>query len=189
MIIADETANSAFIAADMLAQCEHDLDARAYFITTSEQLIADVQMKIDEYLNILDTKEIASKSIQESLVILVDNIEQAVEISNKKAPEHLEICYQNAESDINKYKNYGSLFIGNYSAEVFGDYCSGTNHVLPTNGVARYTGGLSVLDFVKVQTYQQILKGAAKNNLCEVSSALADLEGLMAHKLSADLRL
>jgi len=111
-----------------------------------------------------------------------------VEIANKKAPEHLEICYKDAEKDIDRYKNYGSLFIGNFSAEVLGDYCSGTNHILPTNGVSRYTGGLSVFDFIKIQNYQQISKEAAQNTLCKTASTLANTEGLMAHKLSADLR-
>ena len=188
MIIADETANPSFIAADMLAQCEHDPDARAYLVTTSEKFANDVIKKVEEFLITLETREIASKSISKSIIILVENIEQAIEISNRKAPEHLEICYENAEKDIDKYKNYGSLFIGDYSAEVFGDYCSGTNHILPTNGVARYTGGLSALDFVKIQTYQQISKNAAQNTLCTVASGLANIEGLMAHKLSADLR-
>jgi len=188
MIIADETANTSFIAADMLAQCEHDPDARAYLITTSEKFAHDVVGKVNEFLENLKTKKIASISISKSTIIIVENIQQAVEIANKKAPEHLEICYKNAEKDIDKYINYGSLFIGNYSAEVFGDYCSGTNHILPTNGVARYTGGLSALDFIKVQTYQQISKQAAQNSLCKVASTLANIEGLMAHKLSSDLR-
>lgn len=188
MVIADETANPSFVAADLLAQCEHDPDARAYLITTSEKFAQEVMKKVEEFLQTLATKDIAFKSISESIIILVENINQAIEIANKKAPEHLEICYQNADKDIDKYKNYGSLFIGNYSAEVFGDYCSGTNHVLPTNGVARYTGGLSVFDFVKIQTYQRISKEAAQNSLCETASALANIEGLIAHKLSADLR-
>jgi len=188
MVIADETANPSFVAADLLAQCEHDPDARAYLVITCEKFADEVTKKVDDFLKTLDTKEIASKSIQKSIIILVENINQAVEIANKKAPEHLEICYRNAEKDIEKYKNYGSLFIGDYSAEVFGDYCSGTNHILPTNGVARYTGGLSVFDFVKIQTYQQISKQAAQNILGETASNLANIEGLMAHKLSADLR-
>ncbi|OGH96186.1 MAG: histidinol dehydrogenase [Candidatus Melainabacteria bacterium GWA2_34_9] len=188
MIIADETAISSFIAVDMLAQCEHDPDARAYLITTSDKFAHDVIDKVNEFLENLETKEIASISISKSTIILVENIEQAVKIANEKAPEHLEICYKNAEKDTDKYINYGSLFIGNYSAEVFGDYCSGTNHILPTNGVARYTGGLSVLDFIKVQTYQQISKEAAQNSLCGIASNLANIEGLMAHKLSANLR-
>ncbi len=188
MIIADETSKADFIAADMLAQVEHDLDARAYLVTTSKILAGEVSQKVEDFLKKLDTSDIAEKSIAQSYIIIVDNIDQAVEISNKKAPEHLEICYENAAQDIDRYKNYGSLFIGNYSAEVFGDYCSGTNHVLPTNGVARYSGGLSVFDFVKIQTYQEISENAAKKNIAKIASGFAELEGLYAHKLSADLR-
>jgi len=188
MIIADETADPDFIAADMLAQVEHDVDARAYLVTTSEELAQQVVLKTEEFLKNLETADIAAKSIRESYVILVDNIDQAVEISDKKAPEHLEICYRNARQDIDRYNNYGSLFIGNYSAEVFGDYCSGTNHTLPTNGVAKYSGGLSVFDFVKIQTYQEISESAARGDLSKIASKFASVEGLFAHKLSADLR-
>lgn len=188
MIIADQTANPSFIAADLLAQCEHDTDARGFLVTTSEKLADETIKKVYEFLESLSTKEIATHSIAQSLVILVENIEQAIEIADRKAPEHLEICYQDAERDIEKYRNYGSLFVGNDSAEVFGDYCSGTNHVLPTNGVARYSGGLSVFDFVKIQTYQNITKESALKNIADMASTLANIEGLMAHKLSADLR-
>ncbi len=188
MIIADETANTEFIAADMLAQAEHDIDARAYLVTTSEKLAYDVILKIEEFLKTLKTAEIAVKSISQSCIILVDKIEQAVEIADRKAPEHLEICYKYAKQDINRYKNYGSLFVGNYSAEVFGDYCSGTNHILPTNGVSKYSGGLSVFDFVKIQTYQEVSKTAIENGLAQTASNLAFIEGLEAHKLSAELR-
>lgn len=187
MIIADETANSEFVSADMLAQCEHDLDARAFLITTSEEFAKKVEKSAQEQLETIATREIASQSFEKSFAIIVDSIEQAIEFSNKKAPEHLEICYKNSKKDINKYKNYGSLFIGNYSAEVYGDYCSGTNHVLPTNEVSKYSGGLSVFDFVKIQTYQIISK---KGN-CKISafaSKLADKEGLQAHKLAANIR-
>ena len=189
LIIADETANADFIAADMLAQAEHDVEASAYLITTSEILANQVAQKVEEFLKPLKTAKIAAQSIEKSSIILVDNIEQAIELSERKAPEHLEICYKDASKDIDKYKNYGSLFIGNFSAEVFGDYCSGTNHTLPTNGVAKYTGGLSVFDFVKIQTYQEISPEAAKCGLSQTASKLAETEGLYAHKLSADLRM
>lgn len=190
MIIADESSNVDFIAADMLAQAEHDLDAKAYLITTSEKIAQEVRNKIDEFLKILETKDIASKSISENAyIILVSDLNEAVDIANHAAPEHLEVCFNGAENRISEFKNYGSLFIGNYSAEVFGDYCSGTNHVLPTNGVARYTGGLSVFDFVKIQTYQCISKDAAQAFLCSTASMLANTEGLYAHKLSSDLRM
>lgn len=189
MIIADETANPRFVAADMLAQCEHDADARAYLVSTSEQLAQDVIQEISKFLTSLPTSAIAERAINESLIILVDNIEQAIEIADKKAPEHLELCYNQAKEDLGWYRNYGSLFIGNYSAEVLGDYCSGTNHVLPTNGVAKYSGGLSVFDFVKIQTYQEVSEAAARHGLASLASKLAATEGLLAHKLSADLRM
>lgn len=189
MIIADDTANPDFIAADMLAQAEHDLDAKAYLITTSKEIAEATLDKVNEFLETLQTSGIASKAINNnSFIILVESIAEAINIANSSAPEHLEICFKDADKFINKFVNYGSLFIGNYSAEVFGDYCSGTNHVLPTNGIARYTGGLSVFDFVKIQTYQQISKEAAQNKLCPVASKLAQIEGLYAHKMSSDLR-
>lgn len=188
MIVADDTANPDFIAADMLAQAEHDKDAQSYLVTTSSKLADDVIQKVNQYLSTLETSDIASVSIQNSYIVMTENLDEAIEIANKKAPEHLEICFEKAEEYIDKFRNYGSLFVGNYAAEVFGDYCSGTNHVLPTNGVARYTGGLSVFDFVKIQTYQIIEKSSAINNLCPVASKIAGIEGLFAHKLSADLR-
>ncbi len=187
MIIADETAVAEFVSADMLAQCEHDLDARAFLVTTSEDFAQKVKESAQKQLEKLSTKEIASKSFQKSYAIIVSSIEDAIELSNKKAPEHLEVCLKNTKRYIDKFKNYGSLFIGNYSAEVYGDYCSGTNHVLPTNEVSKYSGGLSVFDFIKIQTYQIISK---KGN-CKIStyaSKLAEKEGLQAHKLAADIR-
>lgn len=188
MIIADEHANPAFIAADMLAQCEHDKDAQAYLLTSCDKMIEAVQNSIDKLLETLETKEIAKVALKNSFIIKVDSIENAIEIANKKAPEHLEICFKNAFENKDKFINYGSLFIGDYSAEVFGDYASGTNHVLPTNGVARYSGGLSVFDFIKILTYQKISKEAIVKGLGSCTSTLAGAEGLMAHKMSADLR-
>ena len=170
----------------MLAQCEHDLDARAYLVTNSTELVEKVKKNIKKFLPNLKTAEIAAKSIEKSIAIIVKDIKDSIEIANKKAPEHLEICFAQAEEWMPKFTNYGSLFIGNYSAEVLGDYCSGTNHVLPTNGIARYSGGLSVFDFIKIQTFQEVPKDS---NLFAVASKIAETEGLMAHKLSADLRI
>lgn len=187
VIIADETANPEFVAADMLAQCEHDLDARAFLICTDENFARQVEIFARKQLELLSTKEIASKSFEKSFAVIVKNINEAIALANKKAPEHLEICYKNAKNDIDKYKNYGSLFVGNYSAEVYGDYCSGTNHVLPTNEVSKYSGGLSVFDFVKVQTYQIISKNGNRI-ISDCTSKLAEKEGLSAHKLAADIR-
>lgn len=187
MIIADETANPEFVSADMLAQCEHDTDARAFLICTSVNFANKVKECAQKQLEMLSTREIAAQSFEKSFAIIVNSIEQAIELANKKAPEHLEICFKRAQKAIDKFTNYGSLFIGNYSAEVYGDYCSGTNHVLPTNEVSKYSGGLSVFDFIKIQTYQIISK---KGN-CKISnfaSQLAQKEGLQAHKLAADIR-
>ncbi len=126
-------------------------------------------------------------SLENRRIILVDSLVAAIELSNKIAPEHLELQVKNPKQLMEKLRNYGSLFIGKYSAEVFGDYCSGTNHILPTNRAARYTGGLSVKDFIKVLTYQKIgQKGAG--NLAETASKLAEIEGLEAHKKSAEVR-
>lgn len=187
MIIADESANPEFVSADMLAQCEHDIDARAFLICTSEDFAKKVKISAQKQLEELTTKEIALKSFEKSFAIIVKSLDEAIELSNKKAPEHLELCFKNAKKYTEKFKNYGSLFIGNYSAEVYGDYCSGTNHVLPTNEVSKYSGGLSVLDFVKIQTYQIISK---KGNciISDFASELAEKEGLKAHKLAADIR-
>lgn len=187
MVIADESANPEFVAADLLAQCEHDLDARAYLITTSANFAQSVKACAKKQLEIIQTKEIALKSFEKSFAIVTKSIKEAIDLSNKKAPEHLEICYKNSQRDIDKFTNYGSLFVGNYSAEVYGDYCSGTNHVLPTNEVSKYSGGLSVFDFVKIQTYQIISMGGNKI-ISPVASKLAEKEGLSAHKLAADVR-
>ncbi len=188
LIIADESAKAEFAAADMLAQCEHDKEARAFLLCKSIDFIKAVDEKAKEYLEKLPTKDIAKVSYEKSIAIVVNSLEQAIELSNKKAPEHLELCLGNAASYIDKFTNYGSLFIGNYSAEVFGDYVSGTNHTLPTNQVAKYSGGLSVFDYIKIQTYQII----SKTSLIETAknaSRLAEKEGLFAHKLAADVRV
>ncbi len=187
MIIADETANPEFVSADMLAQCEHDLDARAFLICTSKEFAQKVDDFAKMQLKELHTREIAQKAFEKSFAIIVPSLEKAIRISDKKAPEHLELCFKNSEKFVKKFKNYGSLFIGNYSAEVFGDYCSGTNHVLPTNEVSKYSGGLSVFDYVKVQTYQTISKKGC-NKIAKATSTLAKNEGLAAHKLASDVR-
>jgi histidinol dehydrogenase len=187
LIIADNNANPDFIAADMLAQCEHDKDARAFLICFSKEFAQKVQQKALEYLEELKTKEIAKISFEKSFAVVVNSLDEAIELSNKKAPEHLELCLENAENLINNFNNYGSLFIGNYSAEVFGDYVSGTNHTLPTNQVAKYSGGLSVFDYIKIQTYQ-IIRENSLQETAQNASNLAEQEGLFAHKLAADVR-
>jgi histidinol dehydrogenase len=188
MIIADESASVPYIAADLLSQAEHDTDASSILVTYSHKFAETVIAEVYRQLELLPTKDIARQALDNSFVIIVNSLDQAVLIANKKAPEHLQLCFDKAEKLMGAFINYGSLFVGNYSAEVFGDYCSGTNHTLPTNGVARYSGGLSVFDFVKIQTYQIISEEAAKQQLISVASHLADVEGLMAHKNAARLR-
>ena len=115
-----------------------------------KKAVDDVKKSLKNQLEILKTSDIAKKALENSYIIFVDNLEQAVEIANKKAPEHLEIMTKENEKLKSRLTCYGSLFVGDYSAEVLGDYCSGTNHILPTNKVARYNGGLSVFDFIKI---------------------------------------
>ena len=188
MIIADKTANHKFVAADFLAQCEHDADASGILITNDKTLAEKVKEQTEEFLKTLKTSEIAKKALEHSYIIIVNNLNQAVEIANKKAPEHLELMTENNEELKNKLTCYGSLFLGNYSAEAIGDYCSGTNHILPTNQVARYSAGLSVFDFIKILTYQEAISGKS-TGVTQTASMLANTEGLMAHKLACDVRL
>lgn len=185
MVVADNSANPEFVAADLLAQCEHDKDARAYLLCFD----MDFAVKVDEcarkFLETLQTADIARVSYEKSTAYVVKDLQEAVEIANKKAPEHLELCLNGVENSVDLFRNYGSLFIGNYSAEVFGDYVSGTNHTLPTGRAARYTGGLSVFDYVKIQTFQKIEN---VEKFAKYASILAEQEGLFAHKLASDVR-
>ncbi|MDP7244845.1 MAG: histidinol dehydrogenase [Flavobacteriales bacterium] len=188
LIIADETGNPEFIAADLLAQAEHDPNARVDLITTSKELARRVNEQIKIQLAKLKTKEVAELALKNGRIVIAGGLDTAVNIANRRAPEHLEIQVKNPERIIRKLCNYGSLFIGENTAEVFGDYCSGTNHVLPTNGAARYTGGLSVKDFVKFVTFQKFT-GKIPKAMIQVASGLAEIEGLDAHKNAADIRL
>nr|WP_308691541.1 histidinol dehydrogenase [uncultured Terrisporobacter sp.] len=189
LIIADESANPSYIAADVLAQCEHDYNARGILITTDKTLAKEVNKKVNEILVDLPTKDIASLSWNNNgEIILVDNLQEAVKLSNKYAPEHLELNVKYTDEIIDKLTNYGSLFIGQYSAEVFGDYVSGTNHTLPTLRASRYTGGVWVGTFIKTCTTQRLSKGAV-DLLAPVAYDLAMDEGLYAHANAAKVRM
>ncbi len=188
MIIADKTANFKFVAIDLLAQLEHDINAKAFLMTNSKILIKNVQNEIKNLMLELSTRDIIKKSISNFKIKFVKDIDKAIGFANKIAPEHLELLVKNPENYLNKLTNYGSLFLGEFSAEAFGDYCSGTNHVLPTNGGARFTSGLSVKDFVKLQTYQSIGRKQVKK-LTKSAIKLAQIEGLEAHKTSVKMRL
>lgn len=187
LIVADDNQNPELVSADILAQCEHDRDARGYLICFSKDFAQKVANCAQKQLQTLKTGNIAQISFEKSTAVIVNDIEEAVKISNLRAPEHLELMFDGAWEKSKDFTNYGSLFIGSCCAEVFGDYCSGTNHVLPTNSAARYTGGLSVFDFVKIQTYQMLSKEYSKE-LSILASQMAQQEGLMGHKLASDLR-
>jgi histidinol dehydrogenase len=188
LIIADETADPEIIAADLLAQAEHDPEARAILVTTSNDLAARVSEETDRLLNEIDTGETARLSWEARGEILVaESLQEAVEYSNKMAPEHLEINTKDPESLVADLRNYGSLFLGSGSAEVLGDYVAGTNHTLPTMGAARYTGGLWVGTFLKTCTWQKIDPEGVEV-LAPAAEIMAKNEGLSAHALAARLR-
>jgi len=186
LILADKSGNPKLIAADMLAQAEHDINAKANLITTSKEIADKVKIELKKQLGTLETKRIAEQSIRQSKILVVKNIQEAIDLANKFAPEHLELQIEKPAKIIPKLTNYGSLFVGQLSAESLGDYCLGPNHTLPTNGAAKYTGGLSVKDFVKVVTIQEVTKTNKK--ICKVAAKLAEVEGLAGHKKSAELR-
>ena len=184
--IVAQTGNPKWIAADMLAQCEHDVNASALLLTCSNELALAVQLEVAQQLESLSTRKIAEQSIKNnSAVIICPTIDQAFEFINTLAPEHLSIEEQEW---LNKVQNAGSIFIGAYSTEAAGDYASGPNHVLPTSGVAAVRGGLSATDFVKVISVQQLSPQALKN-LAPSVTTLARAEGLEAHARSIEVRL
>ncbi len=185
LIIAAD-ADPRYLAADMLAQAEHDTDASAILLTTSRRLADHVSKELEKQLATLTTAAVARKAIDKnSAIILVDSLDRAVEISNRFAPEHLAI---HDEELIPKIRHAGSVFVGAFSPEAAGDYASGPNHVLPTNGVARLRGGLSAADYVKVISVQQ-LDAKALRKIAPAVTTLARAEGLEAHARSVEVRL
>jgi histidinol dehydrogenase len=185
LIIADK-GNPKWIAADMLAQAEHDTDAAAILLTTSTKLAEQVAAEVDRQLATLPTADVARVAIQRnSAILLVDTLEEACELSNRFAPEHLSIP---SDKLLKHLKHAGGIFIGGYSPEAAGDYASGPNHVLPTSGAARLRGGLSAADYVKVITTQQ-LSAEALARLAPAITTLARAEGLEAHARSVEERL
>lgn len=189
LIIADETSTPSILAADILGQSEHDFLAKGILITTSREIGEATVKQVEEQLKTLDTKEIAGKSWGDfGEVILCESLEEAIEISNQYAPEHLELAISEPEKIMEKLTNYGSLFIGENTAEVFGDYASGTNHTLPTLRAARYTGGVYVGTFLKTCTHQSMTREASKS-IAPMVSKMAEGEGLIAHSRAAKARI
>ena len=188
LVIGDDESRPDFIAADLLAQAEHGADSQVIFVTTEEAYLNLVHFAIDQQLKNLPRKEVAAKALENSKMILVNDIEEAIAFSNAYAPEHLILQTRNAEELAEKVINAGSVFIGHYTPESVGDYASGTNHTLPTNGFARAYSGVSLDSFVKKITFQKISKEGLQNigKTVEVMSANEELD---AHKNAVSIRL
>ncbi|MFV0430549.1 MAG: histidinol dehydrogenase [Alphaproteobacteria bacterium] len=189
LVIADENANPEWLAADLLSQAEHDVVAQSILITSSQEVADKTEGWVQKHLQNLERADIARKSWQDfGAIIIVDNLEQACELSNKIAPEHLEVMTKNPEALLGKCKHAGSIFLGAFTPEALGDYLAGPNHVLPTTRSARFSSGLGVLNFMKRTSYIQGSQASA-NQLHEAVGILADGEKLGAHALSARLRM
>ena len=187
-VLADDTADASFVAADLLSQAEHGADSQVLLVSTSEKLMAEVQVELTKQLNNLSRKELASKSLNNSTAILISNITEAIELVNAYAAEHLIISCENAEKLSHAIINAGSIFLGNFSPESVGDYASGTNHTLPTNGFARAYSGVSLDSFVKKISFQQLTEhGLAK--IANTVELMALAEGLDAHANAVRVRL
>lgn len=187
-IYADETAHPGFIAADLLSQAEHGIDSQVLFMTTHSILIDVVLREIDKQLVEIPRKEIAIRALENSKVILVKNEKEAIDLLNEYAPEHLILACSNADDLAGQVINAGSVFLGSYSPEAVGDYASGTNHVLPTNGYAKAFSGVSTDSFVKKITYQK-LDSAGLKNISNTVITMAEAEGLCAHANAVKIRV
>jgi histidinol dehydrogenase len=188
LIIADETADAKYVAADMLSQAEHDVLASSVLVTTDAQLVEDVKVELDKQANALSRTEIMLKSLENyGAIILVKSIQDAITISDQIAPEHLEICTKEPVMVMNKIKHAGAIFLGNFSPEPLGDYMAGPNHVLPTNGTARFFSPLSVDDFIKKSSiiyYNEDALASLKDDIV----TFAENEALTAHANAIKVR-
>ena len=188
LVIADETANPKYVAADLLAQAEHGVDSQSVLIISSEEILAQTQIELKKQLAVLPRKEIAAKAMDNSYAVLVNDLQLAMNFSNEYAPEHLILATENWKLITDKIINAGSVFAGNFTPESAGDYASGTNHTLPTSAYARSYSGVSLDSFVKKITFQHISESGIKN-LGPTIEILAEIEGLQAHKNAVSLRL
>lgn len=188
LVIADDTARADFVSADLLAQAEHSPDAQVLLVTTSRRLADQTRAQIAAQLQRLSRREIAQQSLAESRVVLVTDLQEAIDVSNAYGPEHLILECENPRGWLEHVTSAGSVFLGTWSPEPIGDYCSGTNHVLPTDGHARAFSGLSLLDFTKRITVQE-LSADGLRGLGPTARTLALLEGLDAHANAVSIRL
>lgn len=187
-VLADETANPVFVAADLLSQAEHGVDSQAVLITTSVELQQAVKVEVERQLALLPRKEIAEKSLANSKLIVVDSMKEAIELTNAYAPEHLIIETKDYLSVAERIVNAGSVFLGSLTPESAGDYASGTNHTLPTNGYAKAYSGVSLDSFIRKITFQEI-KPEGLNSIGPAIELMAANEQLDAHKNAVSVRL
>lgn len=179
-VVADDTADPAFVAADLLSQAEHGVDSQVVMVTCSESLLAKVAEEVEKQLAELPRKEIASKALENSKMILVENMDEAVELTNEYAPEHLILAVENYMDVAERIRNAGSVFLGNYSCESAGDYASGTNHTLPTSGYAKAYSGVNLDSFMRKITFQELTADGVRN-LGSTVEIMAHCESLDAH--------
>jgi len=187
-VLADETANPSFVAADLLSQAEHGVDSQVLLVSNKEEIVNKVKDELEKQLEQLPRKEIAGKALNNSKAIILNSIDEVIELVNDYASEHLIISCTNADSIAEKITNAGSVFIGNYSPESVGDYASGTNHTLPTNGFARAYSGVSIDSFVKKITYQKLSQDGL-NKIADTVVTMAEAEGLDAHANAVRIRM
>ena len=187
-ILADDSANPAYIASDFIAQAEHDPSSAAIFVTPSKKLADAVGKEVEKQTAVAPRREIIEKALNNSGYILADSLDHAIEIMNEMAPEHLSIQTTDPLDTLSKVRNAGSIFVGPYTPVAAGDYASGTNHVLPTMGEAKVNSGLNVLTFRKTSTVQMLSKDGLRM-LSPTIDRIADSEGLQAHRASVKIRL
>jgi histidinol dehydrogenase len=187
-VLADETANPSYVAADLLSQAEHGADSQVLLVCSSELVVSSCLKELEKQLELLPRKELAGKALANSKAIVLEKSEDAIDLVNDYAPEHLIISCKNADTIAEKIINAGSVFIGHYSPESVGDYASGTNHTLPTNGFAKAFSGVSVDSFVKKITFQKLDKDGL-NRIAQTVIQMAEAEGLQAHANAVKVRL
>lgn len=188
LVVADNTANAAFVASDLLSQAEHGIDSQVILVSTSKNMIDEVEKEVALQLEELPRKEIARQAISNSKLIYVKDDRMAIDLINEYGPEHYIVCVDNEDFYIDNTQNAGSVFIGNYTPESAGDYASGTNHTLPTNGYAKQYSGVNLDSFMKSMTFQKITKVGIQN-IGNAIELMAEAEGLQAHKNAVTLRL
>ena len=188
LIVADDAAIASFVASDLLSQAEHGIDSQVILVSTSKKLIDEVEIEINKQIQVLPRKKIAEKVIENSKLIYVENDQIALDLINEYGPEHFIICTKNDDFYVDNIENAGSVFIGNFTPESAGDYASGTNHTLPTNGYAKNYSGVNLNSFMKSMTFQKISEQGIQN-IGKAIEIMAEAEGLQAHKNAVTLRL